>query len=296
MATSPDTVDSGSQNERKAISALYRDPSPDRGRPATTLPQAIPSGDVNLNAVLYAAAGVGPHPTVLLLHGLPGNEQNVDCAQFIRRAGWNVLAIHYRGSWGGPGTFSFVHCLEDAAAALSWLRATGLQSDLRIDPHRIVIIGHSMGGFVAAHTAAAHPEVIGTALISGVDLGRAFGRGSTDDATNVDDNIGVSAGLHILTGTSPRSLAHEAHSQGESWQLTSYAVRLADRPLLLITSDDGFADEGVALANATSRCGGATVSYTHLADDHSYSNSRIELQKLSLEWLATMGKPMSCDT
>lgn len=47
---------------------------------------------------MYMAAGAGPHPTVLLLHGLPGNEQNVDLAQSIRRAGWNVLTLHYRGS------------------------------------------------------------------------------------------------------------------------------------------------------------------------------------------------------
>jgi pimeloyl-ACP methyl ester carboxylesterase len=51
-----------------------------------------------LNALFYAAAGAGPHPTALMLHGLPGKEQNIDCVQSIRRAGWNVLTIHYRGS------------------------------------------------------------------------------------------------------------------------------------------------------------------------------------------------------
>lgn len=105
-----------------------------------------------------------------------------------------------------------------------------LQGDLRIDPRRIVIIGHSVGGFVAAHSAAAAPEVIGTVLISGVDLGHAFGRGSKSDATDVDDNIGVSAGLRILMGTSPRSLAQEAHIKRASWRLTSYAARLRAVP------------------------------------------------------------------
>jgi len=75
--------------------ALFRDPPPDLAALAQTLPQAIPSHGVNLNAVLYVAGGSGPHPTVLLLHGLPGNEQNLDCAQTVRRAGWNVLTIHY---------------------------------------------------------------------------------------------------------------------------------------------------------------------------------------------------------
>ena len=83
--------------------------------------EAIPSHGFNLNALLYSAAGAGPHPTVLLLHRLPSNEQNLDLAQSMRRAGWNVVTLHYRGSWGTPGTFSFANRLEDAAAALAWL-------------------------------------------------------------------------------------------------------------------------------------------------------------------------------
>ena len=35
---------------------------------------------------------------MILFHGLPGNEQNLDLAQAIRRANWNVLTLHYRGS------------------------------------------------------------------------------------------------------------------------------------------------------------------------------------------------------
>jgi predicted alpha/beta-fold hydrolase len=37
---------------------------------------------------------------VILFHGLPGNVQNLDLAQAIRRANWNVLTLHYRGSLG----------------------------------------------------------------------------------------------------------------------------------------------------------------------------------------------------
>lgn len=37
------------------IAALTRDPPPDHAWPAQTLAQAIASGDLNLNAVLYVA-------------------------------------------------------------------------------------------------------------------------------------------------------------------------------------------------------------------------------------------------
>jgi pimeloyl-ACP methyl ester carboxylesterase len=285
----------GSRGEADAAAssppALTSDPPHDRQWPAETVAEAIPSGGVNLNAVLYVAAGAGPHPCALLLHGLPGNEQNVDCAQSMRRVGWNVLTIHYRGSWGGPGSFSFEHCLDDAAEALEWLQRKGRGGERRIDPDRIVLVGHSMGGFVAAHVAASHPDVLGLALLSGVDLGDAFGRGERRDVGAIDSNVGVSAGLHILAGTSPESLAREARYHASDWALSSYAAALETRPVLLISSDDGFAQGSDALASAIEQRGGTLLRRAHIADDHSHSNSRIRLQELLLEWLAAFKGP-----
>jgi pimeloyl-ACP methyl ester carboxylesterase len=139
------------------LSALWSDPPNDLTHPARTLPQAIPSCSANLNAVLYQASGPGPNPTALLLHGLPGNEQNLDCAQTMRRSGCNVLTIHYRGSWGNPGVFTIANCLSDAAAALEWLHDAANGRKLRIDRQRLVVVGHSVGGFVAAHLAPTTP-------------------------------------------------------------------------------------------------------------------------------------------
>jgi uncharacterized protein len=265
--------------DRSLPTALFLDPPVDTKAPPQTQPQAIPSNGANLNAVLYTANGIGPHPTVLLLHGLPGNEQNIDLAQSMRRAGWNVLTIHYRGSWGGPGNFTFAHCLEDAGAAIHWLRDPAINEKLRIDPRRIAVIGHSMGGFVAAHTSAQTPEVLGAALISGVDLGQAFGNGDPNHAASaVDDNVGTSAGLHILAGTTPSLLAEEARANSQTWRLARYAPCLADRPLLMVTSEDGFAPGCDALADAVQVLGGENLVRVHFATDHSYSGCRVRPQ------------------
>jgi pimeloyl-ACP methyl ester carboxylesterase len=187
------------------LSALWIDPPDDLTHPARTLPQAIPSCSVNLNAVLYQAGGPGPHPTALL-HGLPGNEQNLDCAQSLRRSGCNLLTIHYRGSWGSPGVFTITNCLSDAAAALYWLRDAANGRKLRIDRQRLVVVGHSVGGFVAAHLASKNPGILGTEVISGVDFETFFGAGKAERASEtVDDNVGFSAGLHILASLTRRS-------------------------------------------------------------------------------------------
>jgi pimeloyl-ACP methyl ester carboxylesterase len=85
--------------------AVVADPQRDASHPATNTQLLISSHGSEMNALFLLASGDGPKPTLLLLHGLPGNERNFDLAQAIRRAGWNVLTFTYRGAWGSEGRF-----------------------------------------------------------------------------------------------------------------------------------------------------------------------------------------------
>jgi uncharacterized protein len=89
--------------------------------PASTRQMTIPSHGSMLLGVFYLAAGGNLHPTALVLHGFPGFEQNLDIAQTLRANGWDVLAMHYRGSWGVKGDFSFEHAAEDADTEVQFL-------------------------------------------------------------------------------------------------------------------------------------------------------------------------------
>jgi hypothetical protein len=59
-----------------------------------------------------------------------------------------------------------------------------------------------------AQLCAPRAKLGGAALLSGVDLGSAFDSPDTGQAVEeIDEHVGTGAGLHILTGTSPRWLA-----------------------------------------------------------------------------------------
>lgn len=115
-------------------------------KPAATRQMVLPSHGVMLYGIFYLAAGAGPHPTAVLFHGFPGYEQNLDIAQYLRAHGWNVLAMHYRGSWGVKGDFSFEHSAEDADVQVSYVLDPENARKYGIDTHRVIVIGHSMGG------------------------------------------------------------------------------------------------------------------------------------------------------
>src|SRR5580692_10373435 len=151
--------------------AVIADPPTDSNFPARMEVIHVPSGGVQINGVVYVASGQGPHPAFVLFHGLPGNEKNLDLAQAVRRAGWTVVTVNYRGSWGSPGNFRFAQNLEDAQATLSFIRSPENAKRLSIDPTRIALGGHSMGGWVTAETLARDSGLLGAVVISSGDMG-----------------------------------------------------------------------------------------------------------------------------
>ena len=156
--------------------AAVTDPAPDAAHPTRNQQVLVPSHGVGMNGLFLLASGDGPKPTVVLLHGLPGNERNLDLAQAMRRAGWNVLTFTYRGAWGSPGQFSIAHAVEDADAALDFVRTPEVATKYGIDRNAVVIAGHSMGGFAAARAAAHRLRQVQIALVAGQAVQQQHGR------------------------------------------------------------------------------------------------------------------------
>jgi pimeloyl-ACP methyl ester carboxylesterase len=108
-------------------------PARDSAHPAQMAELAFESAGERLNGLFYLPAGSGPHPVVVLLHGNPGNERNLDVAQALRRAGYATLYFNYRGSWGSGGMFSRMHAIEDVHAALRFVRSPLAEEQYRVD-------------------------------------------------------------------------------------------------------------------------------------------------------------------
>ena len=266
-----------------------------RSDPASMKSFQIPSHGGFLNAFVYVAAGPGPHPAVVLLHGFPGNERNLDLAQDIRRAGWDVLYFDYRGSWGSPGEFSFTHAIEDTASAVDYLRSAQMAQILRLDPTRIVLLGHSMGGFLAVQAAAADPGIVGIGLISAADMGGRIPRPVTKDREQATIQALSAAydrdGMAPLSGCTPDGLAREMIANAASWSFMSKLSSLTSRPMLVVTSEDAYSRGDQGFAGALRRAGNSRVSTLHLVTDHAYSDQRGPLSGAVLRWLATIASP-----
>lgn len=269
--------------------AITTDPAPDKTYPATMETFQIPSHGALLNALAYISEGAGPHPVVVLLHGFPGNEKNLDLAQAIRRDGWDVVYFDYRGSWGSPGDFSFTHSIEDTEAAIAYLRDPAHAKKLRSNPSYIVLIGHSMGGFMARYVGAKDAAIKGVGLISAADMGvdraQSLKPGQKKEAIAALARHLAADGMAPLAGCTPESLASEIVANAAAWNTINLAPKLATRPVLVVTSDDGLAPSNDAFVAALRKAGAKDIMTVHLSTDHSYSDQRIALEKAVLEAL-----------
>jgi pimeloyl-ACP methyl ester carboxylesterase len=275
-------------------SALTADTVPDKANPAAMQSFQLPSHGALLNAFAYIAAGATPHPTVILLHGFPGNERNLDLAQSIRRAGWNVLYFDYRGSWGSPDAFSFTHCIEDTQSAINYLRNPVHAAQLHSDAGTIVLVGHSMGGFMALQAGALDPAIKAVITLSAADLGansfQSLPAGKRDAAVSSLAAALAAEGMAPLAGTTSESLANEVFSNATQWNFVNLAPKLAAKPLLIITSDDGWSAPNYSLVAAVERLGIHRIKSIHLSTDHAYSDRRIALQETVLDFLASLNQ------
>jgi uncharacterized protein len=267
---------------------ISADPEPDATARAGMEELRIDSHGAALFGVFYRAAGAGAHGTVVLLHGFPGFEQNEDLAQVLRRAGWNVVIFHYRGVWGSQGEYSFSHCVEDVRAVLAYLRTAAVAARLKVDPQRLVLVGHSVGGVLAGVVAAKDRQIIGVAMISAAN--RRLAMAKPGWGHEITEHFQAEMGP--LRGTTPQGLVAELKSHAEQWDLVRLAPLWKPRPVLIVHSDDAFGAESEAFSVAARASDPAHVTDVHLATDHSYSDARIALEHAVLAWIARLpGSP-----
>jgi len=268
---------------QRAIDLLATDTADNPRQPASMHGVVLPSHGAALNGVVYRATGAGPHPTALFLHGFPGNELNLDLAQALRRGGWNILWFHYRGSWGSEGEFSIAHALEDARAVLQRMRQPDFASENRIDPGRLSVLGHSMGGFVALMSAAVEPELRCAVSIAGANFGP-LAQAAADPALRARAVATFQAwGSGPIRGMSGERLAAEVEAAGAQFDLRRQARALATRPVLLVagerdrtTPPDVHHDPLLAAIRAA---GGVAPRELRLDADHAFSARRVALAR-----------------
>ena len=243
----------------------------DMTSPASSTELFIPSGNSQIAGLIYNANGLQKHPTLLLLHGYPGNERNLDIAQVVRSRGWNVIYFDYRGSWGSQGKFSFKNCVEDVVNVVSFCNK--YQDSLKIDTSNIVLFGHSMGGWVCLKALQELPTIKKGFALSTWDIAKDFKNVSNEKEMLIIANDPNIAGKYFVLNTSLKDLYTPVLQDKTYFNLLNDAKSLGDKQIIMIDEHE----KNSQLAEKIKESNKLYFDYSIWQTDHSFTNKRASL-------------------
>lgn len=269
--------------------SISQDPPHNSDFPARMSELELVYQDAMINGVVYHPAGDSLHPLILLLHGIPGHERNLDLAQILRRAGWAVCVFHYRGSWGSGGQYRFANVLDDVKAVIDYFRQSDNAEKYQIDTDNIITIGHSLGGWASLMTAGdGYVNMAGS--LSGANVGL-WGQQiieSPDFVRSMFEAF-IESTLAPLHNVSAQDIIAETEANRDLWDLMQKVDALKGKKLLVLGAkrDEVVSvfDHHMPFVKALKNAGATDLTSPLIVSDHSYSNNRIEIAKILLDWL-----------
>ncbi len=259
---------------KAAPDKLYEDMRIDSLYPATLEELQFDSSGDSIYGFSYVANGKGPHPTVVLLHGLPGNERNLDVGQHLRRNGYNVVFFNYRGSWGSQGTFTYENSLADVRAVLDRITDSVTRERLRVDTRNIFLFGHSMGAGLALIAGLEDPRVKGVVAVSVFNPYSTFqGRAAQVNLMDIGSYLG---GLGMLK-TTPEKFLKGIVRHVEDYNIEKM-IAGTRKPVLVIDEHD--LNDNLKAYNRR-----RSFDYERWNTDHAFTDKRLALGIRTQRWL-----------
>lgn len=260
--------------------------------PPSSLADLIPGKRGNLFSTTFVPAGKGPHPVVLICHGIPGNEKLLDFGMALQEAGFCAISFHYSGSWGSDGDYSIKHCFEDASSVADFVleNERGLFSS-----SAVYVLGHSLGGLVACHTMARRKEIKAGTIIMPYNIAQTI--------RDVRKNPGLKQKWeeiyendfdHWLRAFSLEELQQEASTDLESFDLAGYGYALAQKPLLTIEGKvDGFLNKQTnmkVLRDAIEKEPENKMEKVDIYTDHGMNMNREVIKAITVDFFSEQNK------
>ena len=225
-----------------------------------------------LTPALYSADE--RRPVVILCHGMPGPELNLDLAEALRRVGYFVACFSYRGVWGSHGEFSFAHVIEDVAAVVAHIRSGAC--DPAMDTEQICLFGHSVGGFAVLNALADGLRVSKAILMAPCNMSwRWFHEERLRTA------LAAAAGSGVYRLSHDAVLTEELTEHAERWLFQNLVERLPREVSyhFICGRQDGVCPAGTHVMPVLQamREKDFCVSYQEWEDGHSFQATRLYL-------------------
>lgn len=259
---------------------------------AEMIPLSFKSHGDELKGYFTRGIGKGLRPTVILLHGFPGNNRDVlGLAEIIPQAGWNALVFNYRGLYASEGLGTPMNSQEDVLEAVGFLKKKETIQKFNIDHDKIYLAGYSYGGCQSVIAGAAEPSIKGVIFIAGADINLLMKEVEEDTELGkmLKEMLRQEYSNPDVRGPDFDSMVNDIIAVREKFDIVRHASQIADKNILLI---GGWGDTQATLENhivpfyrALQKAGAQNLTPVLLDDDHGFKKECLHLHKIIASWL-----------
>jgi uncharacterized protein len=236
-------------------------------------------GDSGMYARIFRPHGSAKSPLVIIFHGIPGNETNLDLAYALRENGYAVLVPHYNGCWGSKGEYRIEGIPENAEQVFAEAFSKEFIEKWNIDENRVGVVGHSLGGWVSLISPKISKKIRG---IIALDPLADFSKAPEAVMLPVMESFAVP--LHNVT---PEQLLAGWIWAGEHWNPKDTVRYLEDRFFMVISAsgEDCFPIEPVYNVYKLGKSHARKSAFWVIDSDHSFVSQRPRLREIVIEYL-----------
>lgn len=257
------------------------------------IPITFNSEGSKIQGILYPANINKPAPTVILLHGSPGNDKEpLGLGTKMMHEGINALAFNYRGTWKSEGFSSPKNSLQDVNSASAFLLSPNTINKFAIDTTNLFIAGYSYGGNIALMGSLNNPSIKKVISIAGADLSEIARLIKNDESfRKYFENTMEERRLNskMVRSQSGKVMAEELISTMDKFDFVKHANELAQKDILLIGGwlDQRSTLEGhiLPLYRALQKNDAKNLEIEMFNDNHSFKNVRETLANKIITWI-----------
>ncbi|MCK4816293.1 prolyl oligopeptidase family serine peptidase [bacterium] len=257
------------------------------------IPITFNSEGSKIQGIFYPANINKLAPTVILLHGSPGNDKEpLGLGTKMMQEGINALAFNYRGTWASEGFHSPKNSLQDVNSAIAFLLSPNIINEFSIDTTNLFIAGYSYGGNMALIGSLNNPSIKKVISIAGADLSE-IARSIKNDENfrmyfeNMIEERMLNSGMVRSHGG--KAVAEELLSAMDQYDYVKYSKELAKKDILLIGGwlDKQSTLEGhiLPLYRALQKNEAKNIEIEMFNDNHSFRNVRDALANTIISWI-----------
>jgi len=263
-----------------------------------SVPTTFISDVFKVKGLFFAANGIGPFPTVILLQGFPGGEGDLfGLGERMSAQGINAFAFNYRGTWESEGLWTPETSLGDVKSAISFLKSGKMIRSFSIDTSDISIVGYSYGGGLALLGSLGDPNVRRVVSIAGGDL-NVVAR-LIEESEEYRKSHQAFLDECMADSTVARGLGGKASHKWllrhrDDYDLVRHSKELASKAILLI---GGWQDQAIPIEDhilplyrALQKHGAKNLKIVAFDSNHLFENVKDELAELIITWIKKVSK------